>query len=64
MDVCDKNDVSRRDPSLDTSYYSTFAYTLLDGSGQVASFDSTQAKNPTGEVEVNQRREDKCGEMD
>lgn len=52
VDVCDKVEVSSRDPSLDASYYSTFSYTLLSGSGEVVSFDSTPAKDPTGEVQV------------
>lgn len=52
VDVCDKLDVSSSDPSLDASYYSSFAYTLLDGSGEEIVFDSTPAKDPTGEVQV------------
>lgn len=52
MDVCDKVDVNSRDPFLDSSYYSSFVYTLLDGSGEEISFDSTPAKDPTGEVQV------------
>lgn len=52
VDVCDKVEVSSSDPSLDSSYYSSFTYTLLDGSGEEISFDSTPAKNPTGEVQV------------
>lgn len=54
VDVCDKVDVSSSDPSLDASYYSTFQYTLLDGSGEIVSFDSIPAKDPTGEVQVRQ----------
>lgn len=57
VDVCDKVEVSSSDPSLDASYYSTFSYTLLDGSGEIVSFDSTPAKDPTGEVQV---RLNKC----
>lgn len=52
MDVCDKVEVSSRDPSLDSSYYSSFVYTLMDGSGEERAFDSTPAKDPTGEVQV------------
>lgn len=52
VDVCDKVDVNTRDPSLDSSYYSRFVYTLLDGSGEEVTFDSTPAKDPTGEVQV------------
>lgn len=50
--MCDKVDVNSRDPFLDSSYYSSFVYTLLDGSGEQISFDSTPAKDPTGEVQV------------
>lgn len=52
VDVCDKVEVSSRDPSLDSSYYSSFVYTLMDGSGEEIAFDSTPAKDPTGEVQV------------
>lgn len=52
VDVCDKVEVSVRDSTLDASYYSSFTYTLLDGSGEEISFDSTPAKDPTGEVQV------------
>lgn len=52
VDVCDKVEVSSSAPSLDVSYYSTFSYTLLDGSSEVVNFDSTPAKDPTGEVQV------------
>ncbi|CAM9097538.1 unnamed protein product, partial [Hapterophycus canaliculatus] len=52
VDVCDKVDVNFRDPFLDSSYYSRFVYTLLDGSGEEITFDSTPAKDPTGEVQV------------
>lgn len=50
--MCDKVDVNSRDPFLDSSYYSSFVYTLLDGSGEEITFDSTPAKDPTGEVQV------------
>lgn len=52
VDVCDKVEVSASDPTLDASYYSSFTYTLLDGSGGEITFDSTPAKDPTGEVQV------------
>lgn len=50
--MCDKVDVNSRDPFLDSSYYSSFVYTLLDGSEEEITFDSTPAKDPTGEVQV------------
>lgn len=50
--MCDKVEASSRDPSLDSSYYSSFVYTLLDGSEEAISFDSTPAKDPTGEIQV------------
>lgn len=52
VDVCDKVEVSVSDPTLDASYYSSFTYKLLDGSGEEITFDSTPAKDPTGEVQV------------
>jgi len=52
VDVCDKVDVSSRDPFKDTSYYSSFSYHLLDGSSKEVAFDSTPSKDPTGEVQV------------
>lgn len=52
VDVCDKVDVNSRDPFLDSSYDSSFVYTLLDGSGEEITFDSTPTKDPTGEVQV------------
>lgn len=55
VDVCDKVDVTSRDPFLDSSYYSSFVYTLLDGSGEEITFDSTPAKDPTGEVQVSSK---------
>lgn len=55
VDVCDKVDVNSRDPFLDSSYYSSFVYTLLDGSGEEITFDSTPAKDPTGEVQVSSK---------
>lgn len=54
VDVCDKVDVSPSDPSLDASYYSSFDYTLLDGSGVQMIFDSTPTKDPSGEVQVSE----------
>ena len=50
--MCDKVEVSVSDPTLDASYYGSFTYTLLDGSGEEITFDSTPAKDPTGEVQV------------
>ncbi|CAM9243358.1 unnamed protein product, partial [Choristocarpus tenellus] len=52
VDVCDKVDTQEDNPFIDVSYYSTFSYTLLDGSGETVTFDSTPAKDPTGEIQV------------
>ena len=54
VDVCDKLLASADDPQEDVSYYPQFQYTLLDGTGTVDKFDSTPAKDATGEVEVSE----------
>jgi hypothetical protein len=53
VDVCDKLDYDIRYPMQDLTYYPTFSYSLLDGSGEVVSYDSSvTAVSTTGEIEV------------
>lgn len=53
VNVCDKNLVDSTDPTDDVTYYDTFSYTLLDGSGTTLSFDSSlSVTSPTGEIRV------------
>ncbi len=52
MNICDKRDITLQDPYEDESYYPTFKYELLDGSGKTLHFDSTPVRDSTGSISI------------
>ena len=54
VDVCDKVDISTRDPSERQSYYPTHSYSLID-SNKTVTISSNELKSLLGEVRVLQK---------